>query len=33
MITNLTEQLRRDEGEKLHAYSDHLSYLTFTTGR
>ena len=33
MITNLTEQLRRDEGEKLHAYSDHLGFLTIGIGR
>lgn len=29
----LTEQLRRDEGEVLHAYEDHLGYLTIGIGR
>lgn len=33
MIEKLTEQLRRDEGEVLHAYSDHLGYLTIGVGR
>ena len=33
MITNLTDQLRRDEGEVLHAYADSLSYLTIGVGR
>lgn len=33
MITNLTEQLRRDEGEVLHAYQDHLGYWTLGVGR
>lgn len=29
----LEQQLRRDEGEKLYAYSDHLGYLTIGVGR
>ena len=33
MITNLTEQLRRDEGEVLTAYTDSLGYLTLGVGR
>lgn len=33
MITNLTEQLRRDEGEVLHAYKDSLGYWTLGVGR
>lgn len=33
MVTNLTEQLRRDEDEVLHAYSDHLGFLTIGVGR
>lgn len=33
MITDLTTQLRRDEGEKLWAYKDHLGYLTIGIGR
>jgi lysozyme len=33
MITNLTEQLRRDEGEVLTAYPDSLGYLTIGVGR
>lgn len=32
-ITNSTEQLRRDEGEKLHCYKDHLGYATIGVGR
>lgn len=28
----LTKQLRRDEGEILHAYQDHLGYLTIGVG-
>jgi len=33
MIAELTSQLRRDEGEKLHAYQDHLGYWTIGVGR
>lgn len=33
MKTELTKQLRRDEGEVLSAYSDHLGYLTIGVGR
>lgn len=33
MIEQLTKQLRRDEGEVLHAYADHLGYLTIGIGR
>ena len=33
MITNLVEQLRRDEGENLSAYADSLGYLTIGVGR
>ena len=34
MITpRLLDQLRRDEGERLHAYADHLGYLTIGVGR
>lgn len=29
---NLIDQLRRDEGEVLHAYPDHLGYLTIGVG-
>jgi lysozyme len=31
--TDLVSQLRRDEGEVLHAYRDHLGYLTIGVGR
>lgn len=30
---NLIKQLRRDEGEVLNAYADHLGYLTIGVGR
>lgn len=33
MFDELTVQLRRDEGEVLHAYKDHLGYLTIGIGR
>ena len=33
MITELTRQLRSDEGEVLHAYQDHLGYWTLGVGR
>ena len=33
MIAELTKQLRRDEGECLHAYSDTLGFLTIGVGR
>ena len=33
MIANLTDQLRRDEGCVLHAYPDHLGFLTLGIGR
>jgi lysozyme len=33
MITNITDQLRRDESEVLHAYPDSLGYLTIGVGR
>jgi len=33
MIEKLTEQLRRDEGESLVAYQDHLGYWTIGVGR
>ena len=33
MKDKLTAQLRRDEGEVLHAYEDHLGYLTLGVGR
>lgn len=33
MITNLSEQLRRDEGEVLHAYQDSLGFWTIGVGR
>jgi lysozyme len=33
MVTNLNEQLRRDEGEVLSAYPDSLGYLTIGVGR
>ena len=29
----ITKQLRRDEGEVLHAYTDHLGFLTIGIGR
>lgn len=32
MIDNLIDQLRRDEGEVLHAYTDQLGYLTIGVG-
>jgi lysozyme len=32
MIDNITAQLRRDEGEVLHAYQDHLGYWTIGVG-
>mgnify|MGYP002629922797 CR=1 FL=1 len=32
-MKHLIDQLRRDEGEVLHAYSDHLGYLTIGVGR
>ena len=32
-VTNLEEQLRLDEGEKLSAYQDHLGYWTIGIGR
>lgn len=32
-LERLREQLRRDEGEKLHAYQDHLGYWTIGVGR
>lgn len=32
-IAKLRAQLRRDEGEKLHAYQDHLGYWTIGVGR
>lgn len=31
--TRLTQQLRRDEGEVLHCYKDHLGFLTIGIGR
>lgn len=33
MITNLIEQLRRDEGEVLHAYQDKFGFWTIGVGR
>lgn len=33
MIEQLTKQLRRDEGEVLHAYQDHLGFWTIGIGR
>jgi lysozyme len=33
MLEELTEQLRRDEGEVRHAYQDHLGYWTIGIGR
>lgn len=33
MITDIYSQLRRDEREVLHAYEDHLGYLTIGVGR
>lgn len=33
MKEQLTKQLRRDEGEVLHAYADHLGFLTIGIGR
>lgn len=33
LIQNLTTQLRRDEGEVLHAYTDHLGFWTIGIGR
>lgn len=33
LTAELTAQLRRDEGEKLHAYQDHLGYWTIGVGR
>jgi len=33
LIQNLTQQLRRDEGEVLHAYTDHLGFWTIGIGR
>jgi lysozyme len=33
MKDKLTQQLRRDEGEVLHAYQDHLGYWTLGIGR
>lgn len=33
MITSILDQLRRDEGEVLHAYRDSLGYLTIGVGR
>lgn len=33
LIQNLTAQLRRDEGEVLHAYQDHLGFWTIGIGR
>ena len=33
MVTNINEQLRRDEGEVLSAYLDSLGYLTIGVGR
>jgi lysozyme len=32
-VTDLRSQLRRDEGEVLHAYQDHLGYWTIGIGR
>jgi lysozyme len=33
LITQMTKQLTIDEGEVLHAYQDHLGYLTIGVGR
>ncbi len=33
MADNTVRQLRGEEGEKLHAYKDHLGYLTIGVGR
>jgi len=33
LTAELTAQLRRDEGEKLHAYKDSLGFLTIGVGR
>lgn len=33
LLDQLTVQLRRDEGERLHAYPDHLGFLTIGIGR
>lgn len=33
MLDKITTQLRRDEGEVLHAYKDSLGYLTIGVGR
>lgn len=33
MVNSLEEQLRRDEGEVLHEYKDHLGYSTIGVGR
>ena len=33
MVTNLNEQLKRDEGEVLSAYPDSLGYMTIGVGR
>lgn len=33
MIKTIEDQLHRDEGEVLHAYKDHLGYLTIGIGR
>lgn len=33
LLDELTVQLRRDEGERLQAYHDHLGYLTIGIGR
>ena len=32
-VTNIEQQLRLDEGEKLHAYADHLGFMTIGVGR
>jgi lysozyme len=33
MVANIAEQLRRDEGEVLHAYQDKYGYWTIGVGR
>jgi lysozyme len=33
MLDSIIKQLRRDEGEVLHAYQDHLGYWTIGVGR
>lgn len=33
MLTELSKQLKRDEGERLWAYPDHLGFLTIGIGR